>query len=70
MNLKESLQNRINEARQVRYDVSFIDAVDEDGLPFTVTVMVDKEYQKEFEKFLEKEQDNIFYHAGGGNVEY
>lgn len=70
MNLKESIQSRINEARQIRYDISFIGPVDSEGLPFTVIVMVDKEYQKEFEKWLEQEEDNTVAHVSGGNVEY
>lgn len=63
-------ESSVNEARQVQYSVSFLGAKDADGLPFTVTIMVDKENQKDFEKFLEAEEGNTFEHAEGGNVEY
>lgn len=59
--LQESLN--INEARQLQYRVSFNDTKDEEGLPYGVTILVDKEYQKDFERFLEKEEMNIFAHA-------
>lgn len=60
----------LNEARQEEYRVSFLGCKDEEGLPIVVSIMVDKEYVKIFEKYLEKEQDNIFMHADGGSVEY
>ena len=61
---------KLNEAKQEEYRVSFLDVADSDGLPMTVTILVDKQYSKMFEKFLEDQQDNIFSHAEGGNVEY
>jgi len=61
---------KINEARNIIYDVSFLGTKDEDGVPYTVSIYVNKEYQKNFEDFLEDEQDNIFHHAEGGQVEY
>lgn len=63
-------EGTINEARQINYRVSLIDVHDEEGLPIAVDIVVDKEYQKSFEKWLEDEQDNIFDHAEGGRVEY
>lgn len=60
----------LNEAKQEEYRVSFLGCKDEEGLPIVVSIMVDKEYVKIFEKYLEKEQDNIFSHADGGSVEY
>lgn len=62
----------VNEARQVEYRVAFLGVGDptNDDLPFGVTILVDKEHQKEFEKFLDAEDGNIFAHAEGGNVEY
>ena len=68
--LTESLGKSINEARQIDYSVAFIGTQDEDGIPYPVMIYVDKEYQKDFEKFLEFEEGHIFEHAGGGNVEY
>jgi hypothetical protein len=61
---------KLNEAKQEEYRVSFLDVTDSDGIPMTVTILVDKQYSKMFEKFLEDQQDNIFSHAEGGNVEY
>ena len=60
----------INEARQVEYRVSINDVYDNDGLPITVSINVEKEYQKQFEAWLEDEEGNTFAHAEGGNVEY
>lgn len=69
--LTESLgQSNVNEARQIEYRVAFIGTRDEDGLPYSVSILVDKEYQRDFENFLDNEQDNIFAHAEGGTVEY
>lgn len=60
----------IDEARQVGYRVSINDVHDNDGLPITVSINVEKEYQKQFETWLNEEEGNIFAHAEGGNVEY
>lgn len=60
----------IDEARQVEYRVSINDVHDNDGLPITVSINVEKEYQKQFETWLNEEEGNIFAHAEGGNVEY
>ena len=60
----------VNEARQIEYRVALNDVMDEDDLPASVSILVDKADQKNFEKWLEKEEGNIFAHAGGGNVEY
>ena len=69
--LTESLgKSYINEAQQIEYHVSFLTTKDEDGIPYTVKILVDKKYQRNFENFLDNEQDNIFYHAEGGTVEY
>lgn len=70
-NLKDQLQESIlNEAREIEYHVSFLTTKDEEGIPYTVRILVDKKYQRNFENFLDNEQDNIFYHVDGGNVEY
>ena len=62
----------INEARQIEYYVAFLGTkdVNNDDLPYTATILVDKANQKDFERFLEAEEGNIFEHAEGGNVEY
>lgn len=66
----KSLVETINEARQIEYVVSLIDAVDGEELPISVTITVEKEHQRKFESWLEEQQDNIFAHAEGGNIEY
>jgi len=69
--LKEAMNEAlVNEARQIEYRVMVNAVEDSDGLPVTVTILVDKECQKSFEKWLEDQQDNEFGHAEGGNVEY
>ena len=67
--LSKYVQN-VNEARQINYRVALMDVQDEEGLPISVDIMVDKEYQKQFENWLENEEGNIFSHAEGGRVEY
>lgn len=64
------IKNMINEARQIEYRVSMIDVLDNEDLPITVTMVVDKEYQRSFEDWLEDQQDNLFGHAEGGSIEY
>ena len=66
----KTLKEIVNEARQVEYRVSLIDVVDGEELPISVTITVEKEHQKKFENWLEDQQDNIFAHAEGGNIEY
>jgi hypothetical protein len=70
-NLKETMNEAlVNEARQIEYRVAFVGCMDREYNPISVSILVDKEDQKWFELFLREEQDNIFSHAGGGNVEY
>ena len=64
----KTLKSVLNEARQIEYRVAVNNVHDSEDLPVTVTMMVDKEYQKSFEKWLEDQQDNEFSHAEGGNV--
>lgn len=65
----KNLIEKINEAKEVKYRVSLIGAKNEDT-PINVTILVDSNDTKAFEKYLEDEQDNIFAHAEGGNIEY
>lgn len=70
-NLKDAVNEAfVNEARQVKYRVALIGCTDRENLPISVTILVDKDDQKWFESYLEEEQDNLFSHAEGGNVEY
>lgn len=69
--LKEAMNEAlVNEASQVEYRVALIGCKDRENLPISVTILVDKDDQKWFESYLEEEQDNLFSHADGGNVEY
>lgn len=66
----KAINQKINEAVKVIYDVAFIGCYDEEDLPISASIHIDHKDMKAFEKFLEDEQDNIFAHAEGGNVEY
>lgn len=68
--LTEQIASQINEAKNIEYTVSLIDVRDSEGLNATAYIAIDRKYQKQFEKWLEDEQDNLFAHAEGGNVEY
>ena len=60
----------IDEAREVEYRVAVLDVKDRDDLPYTITMKVPADCVKNFEKWLEDNQDDLFAHAEGGNVEY
>jgi len=66
----KNLKEIFNESAQEKYRVAFLDVKDDEGVPVTVTIFVDKQNVKAFEKFLVDEQDNLFYAAEGGNVCY
>lgn len=60
----------IDEAREVEYRVAVLDVKDRDDLPCTITMKVPADCVKNFEKWLGDNQDDLFAHAEGGNVEY
>jgi hypothetical protein len=66
----KSLSKYLTEARQIEYQAALNDVRDSEDLPITISILVDKDDQKNFEKWLEDQQDNLFSHAAGGNVEY
>ena len=66
----KSLSRYLTESRQIEYQVALNDVLDSEDLPITISILVDKDDQKNFEKWLEDQQDNLFSHADGGNVEY
>jgi hypothetical protein len=69
--LAESINTNINEAREVEYQVTFVGFNNnEDSLPTTVKILVQREHARAFDNFLENERDNIFRHAEGSSVEY
>lgn len=57
-------ENILNEAREVEYRVQFI------GMMDTVKIIVPNVLSREFENFLDNEQDNVFAHVSGGSIEY
>lgn len=64
----KSINDRINEAREIRYRVSFLlpDVTDSP----TFTVMVPAKYARAFESFLENEVDNTILHASDENGDF
>lgn len=69
-NITESLKGAVNEARQIEYRVSLIDVRGADGTPASVSILVNKADQRSVEDWLESQQDELFAHANGGNIEY
>ena len=63
-----AINDIINEAREIRYQVSFMLPGGEHAPSFTV--MVPAKYARAFEEFLENEQDNTVYHASDENGEF
>lgn len=66
----KTLKDRIFEERQIKYNVAFIGCTDSEGIPVSCTISIDASNQKEFETYFKNEQDNIFVHVEGGNIEY
>lgn len=62
--------NNINEDRQVEYRCQLLPVLGVDGIPTGITILVDKKDQRNFEKWLETEEANLFAHAEGGNIEF
>ena len=65
-----SITQMINEASDIRYNVDMIGCEDDEGMPIPVVILIDRADKKYFEKFLEKEKENIFSHVSGGSIEY
>ena len=61
--INEHINNSINEARDVEFRVAFNDALNSEGLPITVSILVPGEYKETFLKYLEKEMYNTIAHA-------
>lgn len=68
--ITESLKNAVNEARQIEYRVSLVGVQGADGTPASVSILVNKADQRSIEDWLESQQDELFAHANGGNIEY
>lgn len=69
-NITESLKGAVNEARQIEYRVSLVGVQGADGMPASVSILVNKADQRPIEDWLESQQDELFAHANGGNIEY
>lgn len=63
-------EKSVKESRKLRYSVSLIDVVDEDGINVDAEIYIDKEYRKPFEKWLLEQEGNLFSHAEGDYIEY
>lgn len=63
-------ESSINEAREIEYRVALADVKDGDGIPITVTILVEKANQKVFEDWAIAEEGFNFIHCDGGNIEY
>lgn len=68
----KKLNDFITEGRfDAEYRVSLVGCNDNyTDLPLEATIIVNKTNRREFEKWLEDQQDNAFIHAEGGSVEY
>ena len=62
-------ESTVDEASKGEYIVCFLGFEDKDGFPVKCKVYVPY-MTREFENFLEKEQENVFSHAYGGSIEY
>ena len=65
----KDIKDFINEASQEEYRVSFLGTQDKEGVPFTVTILVDKQNVKAWEKYLEDQLGDTIFHADGNNIE-
>ena len=65
----KNVLNKINEGYNsvFSYGVAFSDFCDEEGLPITIKCEIPGEYRREFEIFLQENQDNFVYKACGYN---
>ena len=64
-----AINDIINEAREIKYSVSFI-LPDTGADTPSFTVMVPAKYARAFEKFLENEEGNTVYHASDADGEF
>lgn len=64
-----AINDIINEAREIKYSVSFI-LPDAGADAPSFTVMVPAKYARAFEKFLEEEEGNTIFHASDADGEF
>ena len=69
----KNLNEFVNESTTgaVEYRAQFVGCKDhnDDDLPFTVSILVNKDNQLAFEKFAKDNIDDIFSRISGGNIE-
>lgn len=71
INLREQIEESINEARNYPYRVAFSGLTDADGEQIVVNITLDNARDaKFFDAYLEKEIDNTIYRASGGPNDY
>lgn len=68
----KSINNYISESSEAltKVRVAFLGFVDEDGIPIPVEILVPRKQLRNFDKFAENEEGNIFEHYESNNIEY
>lgn len=66
----KNLKDVILESKKMRFTVAFVGLIDGEEGMIPCTLEIDSKYIKQLEEFAEEEQDNVFAHFGGVNVEY
>lgn len=69
----KELRSAVNDSiskKTIKYRVQLAPVTNQDGMSVDVTISVDADDKKEFEKWLLENEGTIFSHAAGGNIEY
>ena len=61
---------KVSDSRTVEYRVMLNDCKNSEGLPISVSILVDSDDVEVFEDYLRREEGNSYGHASGGSVEY
>ena len=61
---------KVSDSRSVEYRVMLSDCKDSEGVPISVSILVDSDDVEVFEDYLRREEGNSYGHAFGGSVEY
>lgn len=61
---------KVSDSRSVEYRVMLNDCKNSEGLPISVSILVDSGDVEVFEDYLRREEGNSYGHASGGSVEY
>lgn len=69
--LNEELRKYLNEEKNLMYQATLNGITDKNGMDMSITILLGAESDiKTFEKWAEKQEDNVFSHIRGGNIEY